>query len=221
MRSVSSSVSARIRIRPAFTALRRLALLAALLGAALSCAARSAAELDRIASVLDVRPGMRVADVGAGDGEWAEDLARRVGDRGCVWATEIDEKEVEEIRERMDRAGLANVRTVVGDARDTGLPAACCESILLRMVYHHFTDPAEMRASLRRALAPAGRIAVIEIEPQASWERLEGVPERGGHGIDAEELIEEMTSDGFEVVTRHDDWEGGADRYCVVFRRRE
>ena len=195
-----------------------MALLAALVGAALSCAARSAAELDRIASALGVHPGMRVADVGAGDGEWTEDLARRVGKQGCVYATEIDEKDVEELRQRMEEAGLANVRTLVGNTSDAGLPEACCEAILLRMVYHHFTDPPGMRASLRRALEPGGLIAVIEIEPQASWERLEGVPERGGHGIPIEDLIAEMTGDGFEVVSRYDEWEGGEDRYCVVFR---
>jgi hypothetical protein len=62
-------------------------------------------------------------------------------------------------------------------------------------------------------------IAVIEIEPQSHWPSLEGVPDRGGHGIPSQELIDEMTSDGFEVIERHDPWEGDSDRYCVVFRR--
>jgi hypothetical protein len=48
---------------------------------------------------------------------------------------------------------------------------------------------------------------------------LPGVPDRGGHGISAEDLVEEMTSDGFEVVERYDDWNGNDNRYCVVFRR--
>ena len=41
------------------------------------------------------------------------------------------------------------------------------------------------------------------------------------HGIRDEELVEEMTSDGFEVVARYDDWNGSGNRYCVVFRRTE
>ena len=187
-----------------------MALLAALVGVALSCAARSAAELDRIASALGVQAGMRVADVGAGDGEWTEDLARLVGKQGCVYATEIDEKDVQELRQRMERAGLANVRTLVGNTGDAGLPEACCEAILLRMVYHHFTDPPGMRASLRRAPPPPGLIAVIEIEPPASWERPEGVPERGGPGIPIEDLIAERTGDGFGIVACPDGWGGGA-----------
>ena len=213
-------VDASSRTRRTLGRTLRVALVAALVAVGPGCvAARPPAEFERIAEILSVRPGMSVADVGAGDGEWSEDLARRVGEAGCVYATEIEQDDVEQIRERMELAGLNNVRALLGERRDAGLPRACCDAILLRMVYHHFTDPPEMRASLRRALEPGGLIAVIEIEPQESWERLAGVPERGGHGIRAEDLIDEMTSDGFELVARYDDWEGGDDRFCVVFRR--
>ena len=191
----------------------------ALLLAVPSCAAaRDPAESDRIAELLRARPGMCIADVGAGDGEWAEELAERVGSTGRVWATEVEEDDVEEIRERMERAGLGQVRTVVGDEHDAGLPDDCCDAILLRLVYHHFTDPAGMRTSLMRALRPGGRIVVVEITPQSSWPRLEGVPDRGGHGIEAVDLIDEMTAAGFALESREDDW-FELDRYCVVFRR--
>jgi hypothetical protein len=60
---------------------------------------------------------------------------------------------------------------------------------------------------------------VIDIDPQRGWRQLPGVPDRGGHGIHEEELVREMTADGFEVVARYDDWTGDGERYCVVFRR--
>ncbi len=176
-------------------------------------------ETTRLVEALAIEEGMRVADVGAGDGEWAERLAREVGSAGHVYATEIDEDDVEDIGDRLSRAGLENVTTILGTATDTRLPTGCCEAILLRMVYHHFTDPAPMRASLRRALRPGARLAVIDLEPRGDWYDLPGVPDRGGHGIRQEELEAEMTSDGFEVVARYDDWNGNGNRYCVVFRR--
>jgi SAM-dependent methyltransferase len=178
-------------------------------------------ETARLVEALGLEQGMSVADVGAGNGEWSERLAREVGDSGHVYATEIDADDVEEIRERLSSAGLDNVSTLVGTATDTGLPESCCDAILLRMVYHHFTDPAPMRASLRRALRPGARLVVIDLEPNTSWRELPGVPDRGGHGISQDDLVAEMTSDGFEVVTREDDWDGSGDRYCVVFRRAE
>jgi predicted methyltransferase len=186
-----------------------------------ACAAARAPviEADHIAEVLALQPGMWVADVGAGNGEWTQDLAQRVGRDGRVYATEVDEDDVEEIREVADSAGLTNVTTLLGQTDDSGLPEDCCDAILLRLVYHHFTDPPEMRRSLFRALRPGGLIAVIDIEPQSHWPELAGVPDRGGHGIPAQTLIEEMAAEGFELVERHEPWEGENDRYCVVFRR--
>ncbi len=179
----------------------------------------SAAEAERIAEVLRLAPGSRVADVGAGDGEWSRELARRVGETGHVFATEVDEEEIAKIQERIADEKLDNVTVVVGDQEGTGLPENCCDALLLRMVYHHFTDPAKMRASLKSALRPGGLVAVIDIVPQTSWRDLPDVPERGGHGIPPEDLVKEMTGDGFEVVARYDAWNDDEERFCVVFRR--
>jgi len=203
--------------RPSFS---RGLLLTALTLLLASCGSRlHADEAERIAETLDLEAGARVADVGAGDGEWAERLARRVGETGHVYATEVKEDLVEEIRERMKTEGLDNVTVVLGDQESTGLPDACCDAVLLRMVYHHFANPETMRADLRRALKPGGLIAVIDIVPQETWPRLADVPDRGGHGVPADDLVAEMTADGFTVVSRHPDWNGEEDRFCVVFRR--
>lgn len=184
-----------------------------------SCGQLRADEAERIAETLCLEAGARVADVGAGDGDWTAALARRVGESGHVYATEVKKDLVEDIRKRMKEEGLGNVTVVLGDQESTGLPDACCDAVLLRMVYHHFTDPAKMRASLKRTLKPGGLIAVIDIVPQKSWSRLAGVPERGGHGIPVDDLVAEMTAAGFQVVSRHGDWNGDEDRYCIVFRR--
>ncbi len=177
-------------------------------------------EVTRLLTVLDLAPTLVVADVGAGEGEWTVPLAETVGE-GHVFATEVNEDDLPRIRQHVEDAGLDNVTVLLGTDTDTGLPDACCDVILLRMVYHHFTDPVAMRASLARALRPGGRIAVLDIEPQTNWRELDGVPERGGHGIDVDDLIREMALDGFEPVERLEDWNADEDRFCVVFRHRE
>ena len=183
------------------------------------CASSRAAENDRIARLLDLKPGMWVADVGAGDGDWAVEMAAVVGGEGHVFATEVEEDNVESIGRKIAGQLLGNMSAVLGGEESTGLEDGCCDAILLRLVYHHFTRPEPMRDSLRRALRPGGVIAVIDIVPQTTWRDLPGVPERGGHGIAADELVADMIGAGFEVVERIDDWPGDEDRYCVLFRR--
>lgn len=176
-------------------------------------------EAARLVSLLGARPGATVADVGAGEGRWTIELAEAVGPAGHVFATEVEESLLEKIEERLETEGMGNVEVVRGDQRSTGLPAACCDAILLRLVYHHFVDPEAMRADLARALRPGGRLAIVETRPQSSWRRLEGVPERGGHGIEVADLIGEMARAGFRPVERHGEWNGDADRFAVVFEK--
>ena len=137
---------------------------------------------------------MVVADVGAGDGDWSFRLAERVGETGHVYATEVDEDELKKIRRRIRKADNDNITAVEGDQERTGLEADCCDAILLRLVYHHFSDPARMRTDLRRALRPGGLLAIIDIVPQKHWRKLPEVPDRGGHGIPVQDLIAEVTA---------------------------
>lgn len=179
----------------------------------------SAAEIESIVEAMELKTGSVVADVGAGEGDWAVQLARRVGTEGHVWATEVDQDEIDSIEGKVVDASLENITVVLGSQTSSGLPASCCDAILLRMVYHHFVEPEAMRSSLFEALRPDGLIAVIDIVPQTSWRDLPEVPDRGGHGIEAADLIREMSSAGFELVSREDRWNGDEDRYCIVFRR--
>ena len=162
---------------------------------------------------------MQVADVGAGGGRFTVELADRVGGSGHVYATEVDADDLEEMRSRFKDEGLPNVTAILGDQQETGLPAECCDAILLRLVYHHFQDPVAMLSNLRQALRKDGVVVVIEITPQRHWGKLPGVPERDGHGIATGDLVDELAAEGWEVVDRPD-WDGEEeDHYCVVFRR--
>ena len=168
----------------------------------------AAAEADDIARLMGLRPGMRVADVGAGDGSWSEAIARRVGKTGHVYVNEVDDGELIKIRKRLRRSDLENMSVVVGEPDDTMLPESCCDAILLRFVYHHMSRREPMRRSLHRSLRPRGTLLIVEKDQR-------------GHGIGIQELIAELTADGFEVVSRHPRWQGDDDHYAVVLRDHE
>jgi ubiquinone/menaquinone biosynthesis C-methylase UbiE len=176
------------------------------------------AESQRLEEVLAVSSGAVVADVGAGQGEWTLEMARRVGPSGRVFASEIDPERISDIRRSVTEAALQNVVVVEGTPDDTKLPPGCCDAIFLRHVYHHLTQPEKMGASLRQALRPDGFLAVIDFNPPTRLlPRPSGVPDnRRGHGMPIEILIEEMSTQGFSVAQRIDDW--FRFDYCVVFQ---
>jgi SAM-dependent methyltransferase len=175
------------------------------------------AQAARLAAELQIRPGMTVAEIGAGSGAMAVEVARIVGAGGQVIATELGEAHLTAIRDAARRANLANI-TVVGAAEhETNLPADCCDAIYMQRVYHHLTDPAGVIASARRALKPGGRLGVIDFEPgpiRNLWTP-RGVPDRGGHGVPKEALVREMRSFGFTLRSDFIAWPEG--EYLAVF----
>jgi tRNA A58 N-methylase Trm61 len=199
--------------------LASVACLSAALATGLAASSEDALEGRRIVEVLRLAPGMAAADVGAGAGKFTTILARGVGASGRVYATEIAQDKLDEVEQNVKAEGIANVLTVLGDQQRTGLPRECCDRVLLRLVYHHFAEPQAMQRSLWDALRPGGLIAVVDVPPKKSWPAVAGAPDRGGHGIEAKELVADMSRAGFEVVAQHDDWPAETDSYCVVFRR--
>jgi len=173
-------------------------------------------EADRLAPLLNWQPGSVVAEIGAGKGEMTLAAAKRVGTAGRVYTTELDAKKLAVLEELA--AKEKNITALQAGEAQTNLPLECCDSIFMRLVYHHLTKPAEVDANLFQSLKPGGLLAVIDEGPRPGTKRVEGVPEnRGGHGVPKKVLIEELTSAGFLVVKSLDDWPSAL--YCVVFRK--
>lgn len=202
-------------------ALAALVLVMAIAGAALSSWRGSGfhadgPELPRLRNVLALRPGMSVADVGAGNGELTVVLATEVGATGGVYSTDIDTESLQRVRALAAAAGLANVTLVQSEAADTKLPANCCDVIVVRRVYHHLTDAAAINRSLLRALRPGGVLAVIDFPPLLSW--LWPLD----HGVDARRVVDEAVASGFQLQHVIEDWPGRGPlaSYCAVFSKR-
>ena len=174
-------------------------------------------EAERLTRALAIEPGMTVADVGAGKGGLAVALGRRVAPAGRVFATEIAPKRLAAIRDAIAREGLDNVTVVTAGERETGLPAACCEVVYLRNVYHHIAHPDALNASLFESVAPGGRLAVIDFEPGGLLDWLGGGSRRQGHGVRPAQVIRELTAAGFGLERRNDRW--GRSGYLLTFRR--
>lgn len=179
-------------------------------------------EVDQLAAWcgIAVGAGATIADVGAGGGEFALEYRRWAGPTGRVFATELEGKKYQRLCRRLARRG-GEIGPLLATASSSGLPTGECDAIVVRSVYHHFTQPAVMAANLLAALRPGGVLAVVDFPPR--WwltlvSRPRGVPaNRGGHGIRPGIVAGELTAAGFQVERDGARWR--RDIYCSVFRK--
>lgn len=115
---------------------------------------------------LELTPSMRVADIGAGTGYFAVRLSRAVSE-GEVIAIDVEPEMVRYLNERAQREGLANLRAIRGNHAASGLPPASVDRILLVHVWHHLADRVAYARDMAAALAPGGKLLVVEFDPSA------------------------------------------------------
>jgi len=117
---------------------------------------------ERLLSALDLRPGMTVADIGAGTGYYSWRIAQRVGVGGTVYAVDIQPEMIKLLEQQMSRRAAVNVKAVLGTLTDPRLPPAGVDLALMVDVYHEFEYPHEMLTAIVRALKPGGRLVFVE-----------------------------------------------------------
>jgi ubiquinone/menaquinone biosynthesis C-methylase UbiE len=180
-------------------------------------------EIPTLIELLELKPGMTIADVGAGFGAWTTRFSRWIGPNGRVYASDVGEAQLKWLRGSLEREKLANVTVVEGAPRSTNLPAGCCDAILVRDAYHHFTEPDAMVRSLAASLKPGGRLALIDFPPRPNSEIPEGVPaNRLGHGVPPQVVVKEMTAGGLTHVRTIESWKPDgtqAQLFLVLFRK--
>ncbi len=111
---------------------------------------------------LKLKPGMVVADIGAGSGVISMLMARQIEPEGQVLAVDIQQEMLDRLKKRCEDAGVTNVVPVKGTAKSPNLEPGSVDLIIMVDVYHEFAFPYEMTAELAKSLKPGGRIAWVE-----------------------------------------------------------
>ncbi len=150
-----------------------------------------------IVAALGLRPGMAVADVGAGTGLFTRLFSQAVGPAGRVYAVDIAPEFIAAIQRTAREQGLANVAGIVNRPDDVGLPAESIDLAFLSDTYHHLEYPISMLASIRKALRPGGQLVIVD------YERIPGVssPWVMGHvRAGKETVLLEVETAGFRLL---------------------
>ena len=148
-----------------------------------------------VVAALQLKPGMQVADVGAGTGYFSRYLSQAVGETGAVFAVEVEPRLIEHLRERAEAEGSGNLIPVLGSAAEPRLPRGRIDLVLIADTYHHLDDRVVYLRRLARVLSPAGRVAIIDWHKR---ELPEGPPAE--HKLSREHVVDEMSQAGFELA---------------------
>lgn len=124
-------------------------------------------EAAKVMDMAQIRRGMTVADIGAGEGYYTVRLAERVGKAGRVVAQDIDRSALNRIGERIERERLENISIKLGRVDDPQLPVDSFDRIFLVHVYHEVSEPYAFLWRLWPALVEGGEIIVVEAERPA------------------------------------------------------
>ncbi|MBL6459368.1 methyltransferase domain-containing protein [Belnapia sp. T6] len=163
-----------------------------------------AGEAARVIDLLGIRPGMTVADIGAGAGYYVGRLAQRVGPKGQVIAQDIDRRTLDRLGQRVSRERLGNVSLVLGAPHDPRLAPRSVDLAMLVHMYHEIAQPYGLLANLVPAMRPGGRVAILDVDGP--------VP---AHGTPRALLSCELAAVGYQEVAWH--WIEGRSIYLAVF----
>jgi ubiquinone/menaquinone biosynthesis C-methylase UbiE len=111
---------------------------------------------------LELKPGMKVADIGAGSGYLSFLMAKPVGAKGVVYAEDIQPEMLDLVKKKAASNGVKNVTPWLGSVTDPKLPTESIDLVILVDVYHEFDHPYEMTKNMVKALKPGGRLVFVE-----------------------------------------------------------
>ncbi len=154
---------------------------------------------EKMLDSLGIKPGMTVADVGAGAGYQSLRLARRVGPEGVVLATDVQPEMLRLLRFNAQRAGVKNIKPILCTQTDTQLPEGQVDLILLVDVYHEVTDPETALKGWRAALKPGGRLVLVEFRAEDPT-----VPIKPDHKMTVDQVRKEIEPQGYQFKELHD-----------------
>jgi SAM-dependent methyltransferase len=163
--------------------------------------------------VLKVKPGDAVADIGAGSGYYTRRLAKLVGEKGSVYAVDIQQEMLDLLTNKMAELKIHNVKPVLGDITDPKLPRASVDLALLVDVYHEFDHPYEMIQAICASLKPGGCIAFIEFRGEDPK-----VPIKALHKMTESQVRKEMSVQPLEWVETSEvlPWQ-----HIIIFRKKK
>jgi|TARA_B110000495_G_scaffold203330_1_gene226562 ubiquinone/menaquinone biosynthesis C-methylase UbiE len=148
---------------------------------------------------LGIRKGMTICDMGCGNGFHSLAMAKMTGEKGLILGVDVQPEMLGFLRERMESQGVENVVPILGSFHNPHLPPNTADLVLMVDVYHEFSHPKEMLASIRKSLKPDGLVVLVEYREEDPK-----VPIKPLHKMSKKQVSKELNANGFTLVKEFD-----------------
>lgn len=154
---------------------------------------------EKVMDAMGLKPGMTIGEIGAGRGRYAVWLAHRVGEKGKVYANDIDQPSLDYLIQRCKRDGISNIIPIKGDVLHPRFHSKSLDIAFMINTYHHLSDPVTVMRNTIDALKPGGLLVISEHDPSKS----KRVSSPGSSTL-RNKLIQQAREAGFQLAKIHD-----------------
>src|SRR3990172_9291557 len=158
---------------------------------------RARLEPSKIAPLMDMFPGAKVADVGCGSGFFTVELAKEMPD-GEIWAVDVSDEMLCALKERLAERGVKNVTPLLCQENGIPLPDGYLDRALTAQVLHEANNKRAFLAEVSRILKEGGKIVLVD------WRR---APSPSGpplkERVAVKEAMKLLTDVGFWEIGHH------------------
>lgn len=152
-----------------------------------------------VIAALQIEEGEFIADIGAGSGYFTLRLARHVGDKGRIYAVDVNPDMILHLNRRIRDLGVRNVQTILAAPDDPLLADGSLDRVFICDTWHHIPDQARYLSLLKKLLKRGGQIVMIDYQRR---ELPVGPPV--SMKIAREDLLRQMKDGGFRLAQEHD-----------------
>lgn len=128
---------------------------------------------EKVLREFGIREGMVVLDVGTGPGFYLPYLSKLVGERGKVYAVDVQEEMVKRAREKVEKEGLRNVEVLKSQENRVPLPDNSVDFVFMAFTFHELENPKEFVEELKRLAKPLAYLGIVDWKKE---ERDKGPP---------------------------------------------
>ncbi len=147
----------------------------------------------KVMEAIGIKPGMVIGEVGCGKGYFTFKLARRLGETGRVYANDIVQKYLDQVKNRCQRDHIKNIVTVKGEEEDPLFPVPNLDMVVMVYVFHHLDKPVKFMQNLKFYLKPGAPLVILEQDPAKTGSKT-------GHFYSQEKILELIRQANYRLV---------------------